>query len=46
MKYIVFGPMMSDEEFDKKIAEDEKKIEEMERNLEEVSRHARELLKK
>jgi hypothetical protein len=26
MNYIVFGPMMSDEEFDKKIAEDEKRL--------------------
>lgn len=45
MRYIVFGPAMTDEEFDAKIAEDNRKLDEMEAAHEKLMKEIRELLK-
>lgn len=42
--YFIFGPDISDEEFDKKLEEDRKRLEEHSRNLRETVKRARELL--
>lgn len=46
MKYIVFGPDMADEEFDKKQEEDNKKLDEWEQAYEKLIKEIKELLEK
>ena len=46
MRYIVFGPDMTDEEFDKKLEEDNKKLDEMEQAHDKLVKEIKELLSK
>lgn len=44
MNYIIFGPNISDEEFDKKLEEDKNRLEKIRKDSEEVAKAARKLL--